>query len=94
MPLKKRIVTLDGGQIATAEDVYEAFAIQLGLPEYFGRNLDALWVLLAVDVQGPLEIVWKDAELSRNKLGGQFDLFVALLCDVEAERQDIRIRIC
>jgi RNAse (barnase) inhibitor barstar len=29
------------GRLQQQRMVYEAFAIQLGLPDYFGRNLDA-----------------------------------------------------
>ncbi|MDQ2675494.1 MAG: barstar family protein [Actinomycetota bacterium] len=36
------VVELDGGEIADRDDLMEALANALGLPEWFGRNWDAL----------------------------------------------------
>ena len=88
-----RRVLIDGGRVATADDVYDAFADQLALVPEFGRNLDALWDVLTVDVAGPLEIVWQDAARSRARLGGAFEPFVRLLRDLALARSDVQVRI-
>ena len=36
------VVAIDGGEIAERDDLMEALATALRLPEYFGRNWDAL----------------------------------------------------
>jgi RNAse (barnase) inhibitor barstar len=40
---KELNVTIDGTKISNAEQLYDAFLSQLSLPEYFGKNLDALF---------------------------------------------------
>ena len=36
------VAAIDGGDIADRDDLMEALASALGLPDYFGRNWDAL----------------------------------------------------
>ena len=88
-----RRVLIDGGRIATADDVYDAFSDQLALAPEFGRNLDALWDVLTVDVAGPLEIVWQDAARSRARFGDGFEPFERLLRDLALVRSDVQVRI-
>ena len=88
-----RRVMIDGGGIATPNDVYDAFSAQLALAPEFGRNLDALWDVLTVDVVGPLEIVWRDAARSRARLGDAFEPFAHLLRDLALVRSDVQVRI-
>ena len=88
-----RRVLIDGGRVTTAGEVYDAFADQLALAPEFGRNLDALWDVLTVDVAGPLEIVWEDAARSRARLGDGFEPFAQLLRDLALVRSDVQIRI-
>jgi RNAse (barnase) inhibitor barstar len=40
-----RLVVLDGGSWQSRDDVYRAIEAAIG-PQYFGRNLDALWDIL------------------------------------------------
>lgn len=43
----------------TTHDFYAAIAVALGLPDYFGRNLDALWDCLG-DLDTPTALVLTD----------------------------------
>lgn len=36
------VVAIDGGELSGREELMEALALALGLPDYFGRNWDAL----------------------------------------------------
>jgi RNAse (barnase) inhibitor barstar len=36
------VVAIDGGDVADRDDLMESLAAVLGLPDYFGRNWDAL----------------------------------------------------
>ena len=38
-----RVVTVDGGRIAGWADFHDAFAAAFGLPDWYGRNMDA-WI--------------------------------------------------
>lgn len=81
----KRCVLHD---IRTLAQFYDELARQLALPTHFGRNLDALWDVLAGDVAGPFEIVWEDSAQAQSNLGMDYSRLVILLNDLAAERDD------
>jgi ribonuclease inhibitor len=65
----------------------------MNLPAHFGRNLDALRDVLAIDMEGPFEINWLHADNSRKLMGKDFDRVVKLLREVEEERDDFQLKI-
>ena len=77
--------------IRTLDQLYDELARQLGFPRHFGRNLDALWDVLTADVEGPLSIVWEDAEQAQACLGDDYARVVALLEEAAAERGDMTL---
>ncbi|PKN51311.1 MAG: barnase inhibitor [Deltaproteobacteria bacterium HGW-Deltaproteobacteria-13] len=85
--------TLNGKAIRSLDDLYDQLAVGLSLPKYFGRNLDALWDVLATDVEGPFEIVWNHADKSRKVLGDDFDQVLELFQELEKERDDFELKI-
>lgn len=85
--------TLDGNTIRSLPDLYDQLASGLPLPEHFGRNLDALWDVLSIDVAGPFEIYWQAAATSRKLLGRDFGRVVKLLRDLEKDRNDFTLKI-
>ena len=91
MPIKR--CTLNGKKTASLDDLYDRLSIPLSLPKHFGRNLDALWDVLSTDVEGPFEIVWKDAGTSRKRMGKDFDRAVKLLKELQKERNDFKLKI-
>lgn len=91
MPIKTCKVTIRGEQLASLEQLYDLLAAELKLPAHFGRNLDALWDVLTTDVAGPVEIVWENAALSKEKLGDKATALMELLKDVCKERPDIKV---
>ena len=96
MPLnnqKIKKVLINGEQVVTIEQFYDTLVKQLQLPPYFGRNLDALWDVLTVDVAGPVEIVWENAGLSRTRMGETAAALFDLLNEVAEERPDITVKL-
>ena len=91
MPM--RACTLNGENIHSLADLYDRLASGLSLPEYFGRNLDALWDVLSTDVAGPFAIRWQHAAASRKSMGRDFRRAVKLLQDLERERDDFTLMI-
>lgn len=91
MPIKR--CALDGKAIRSLTDLYDQLSISLALPKHFGRNLDALWDVLSADVEGPFEIVWKQADASKKAMGGDFDRAVQLLQQLEGERDDFKLKL-
>lgn len=43
-------ITLDGGAVCSRESAYELLAAALGLPDCWGRNLDALYDVLTLSL--------------------------------------------
>ena len=93
MPVKgsPKMVRLQGKAIQSLDEFYSEIARKLRLPNYFGRNLDALWDVLTTDVKGPVELVWEDTEVSKKPMGKDFEKVAGLLKDVEKERRDFKI---
>lgn len=80
--------------IQSLPQLYEAMAAQLPLPTHFGRNLDALYDVLANDVVGPFEIIWRDTEASRQALGADtYATVLEILQTVAEERGDVTLDI-
>lgn len=79
------LVELDGNRLRSERDFHEQLARKLDFGPYYGRNLDALWDRLSADVERPVKLVWKDAEVSRLALGPVFDRIVNILRRVEEQ---------
>ena len=84
MPLKRCVLR----DIRTLAQFYDELARQLAFPTHFGRNLDALWDMLTVEVAGPLEIVWEASAQAQANLGVDYAKLVTLLNELAAERDD------
>ncbi len=84
-------VKLAGKSIRSLDEFYDEIAKKLRFPDYFGRNLDALWDVLTTDVKGPVELAWEDSEVSKNSMGKDFEKVAALLRDVGKEREDFKV---
>jgi RNAse (barnase) inhibitor barstar len=48
-------IELDGSKMTTIDDFYDEFAAKLRFPDYFGRNLGALWDCMT-------DLAWLDAD--------------------------------
>ena len=84
-------VKLAGKSIRSLDEFYDEIAKKLRFPDYFGRNLDALWDVLTTDVKGPVELAWEGSEASKKSMGKDFEKVSALLKDVEKEREDFKV---
>jgi ribonuclease inhibitor len=89
MPVKKYV--LDGQAIQSLDSFYKEIAKVLPLPDYFGRNLDALADVLTTDLAGPCEILWEKSALSKQAMNRDFQRIRSVLKHVAQEREDIKI---
>ncbi|MFF5082524.1 barstar family protein [Actinoplanes sp. NPDC000266] len=64
---------IQGADIGSELDFHRAVAGALDLGPYHGRNLSALWDALSANVERPVCLIWRDADISRRRLGD--DLF-------------------
>ncbi|QRK12081.1 barstar family protein [Archangium violaceum] len=86
------LVELDGSRLRSERDFHEQLARMLDFGPYYGRNLDALWDRLSADVERPVKLVWKDAEVSRLAMGAVFDRIVRILRKVEEQDRTCGLR--
>jgi ribonuclease inhibitor len=64
-------VSIDGSLIKSESDLHEVLSRKLDFGPYYGRNLDALWDRLSMDVERPVELVWEKSEVSKTFLGAE-----------------------
>jgi len=74
--MKKAI--LDGNVIKDRADLHDALKSSLGLPEWYGRNLDALYDCLT-DISEDTTIVIKDADALKKSLGAYAEGLLSVL---------------
>lgn len=89
MPVKA--YALDGRMILSIDDFYDKITKTMPLPEYFGRNLDALADSLLTDIEGPLEIVWEYSSVSQKAMKEDYKRVARVLRRVARERDDCKI---
>ncbi|GAA2405737.1 hypothetical protein GCM10010433_00170 [Streptomyces pulveraceus] len=79
-------IEIDGAEIRSERDLHDFLSRALDFGSYYGANLSALWDRLSTDVERPVEIVWKESELSRRALGeNEFEKIRDLLLRVQSQ---------
>lgn len=84
-------VLIDGESIHDKEELHDAFSRQLSLPEWYGRNLDALRDCLG-DIAEDCEIVLRNRERLLSHLGVFEGAFQGMLRDMAKENPHLTIR--
>jgi ribonuclease inhibitor len=67
--------------------LHEQVALHPETPDYYGRNLNALFDVLVGYYESPVEVRWFHADVARKNLGDRFDLILELLADAEKQWQ-------
>lgn len=86
-------VVLDGGKFDSLEQIHIFLQKALDIPDYYGRNLDALWDFLTGINEIPLTIRWINFKESEIKLGKDCQLLLQLFREVEEEKDDFQLNI-
>ncbi len=89
----EKLCRLRGAAIETSRDVYDQLARQLGFPDWFDPNLDALWDVLTTEIPGPIRVVWDDTECSQARLGKDFKRLRRVLREVAKQRADFTLEM-
>lgn len=87
----QHIKILEGKNIRSKEELHEALKKLLEFPDYYGKNLDALWDCLR-DVELPLEVEWKDYKESKKWLGKYSEETLKVFLDFQNECKDFKFR--
>lgn len=88
-----REIMIDGTQIDNDSQLHDFLKEALELPDYYGRNLDALWDCLTGWVETPLRIQWVNFQASEAKLGEYSHHVLKLFQDAEKEIEDLHLLI-
>ena len=90
--VKQLTLNLDGNILKSKEELHNTIAWQLELPDYYGRNLDALWDTLSTWSK-PLVIEVIHAEQFTVNLGDYADALFGLLRDAADENKVVILNI-
>lgn len=80
-----RTIVLDGGLMTSREAVHGYLARRLALPDYYGRNLDALYDILSAGLPEPTRLVVYRREALARSLGGYGEALLDALADAARE---------
>jgi len=70
-------IEIYGDQMTSESDFHNEIARQLNVENYYGKNLDALWDLLSTGVERPLNLIWLDVNISKEKIRS-FDKIISV----------------
>lgn len=83
-------IVLDGEQMPNRRSVHNYLAEQLGLPEYYGRNLDALYDLLT-ERGSPTRLVVRHKEALLARLGRYGTALCRTLEDADRSNPNLEV---
>lgn len=83
---------IDGAQECTRDSVHSLLALQLGFPDWYGNNLDALFDCLT-DVHAPIEITLLHAPALEAQLGPYAQALVRVLQLAAQESSNVSFRL-
>ena len=81
---------IDGGTIGSREALHRALREMLSLPEWYGKNLDALYDCLT-DPREPVELEVTNAAKLCESLGGYALALLHVLRDSERENENLTV---
>ncbi len=79
-------IILDSKDFSNINELHSVLKEKLQLPEYYGKNLDALWDCLTGWIELPMTIEWVGYESSKSILG---DYAIKLLETFQDAEQEI-----
>lgn len=80
--------TIGDPTIETALQFHRQIADAFAFPSYYGKNLDALWDVLRIDIERPSTLVWRNSAQARAAMKKDFDDIVELIRDVAKHDRD------
>ncbi|TDU09975.1 barstar family protein [Bacillus subtilis] len=83
-----RKIIIDGRDFENIEVLHDVLKDKLDFPNYYGRNLDALWDCLTGWVDLPFTLVLINFEFSKKFLGSYADDVLEVLLEAQEELED------
>jgi ribonuclease inhibitor len=79
--------------VETPDDFYAQLSGQVPLDYDMGNTLDAVYDVLTTEVEGPVEIIWHNADMARAALGEWFLRLVDVLHTAAQQRGDMIVSL-
>lgn len=83
--IKKRLIVLNGDQYRSMEDIQTFLQKALAFPDFYGKNLDALWDCLRSAAGPPIRLIWINFHASQSHLGERANALQLLFTEAQAE---------
>ena len=87
---RKQIYRLDAAAMTDEKVLHEYLRVQLELPEYYGKNLDALYDLLT-DITSDTKIILENQELLAERLGWYGRQLLRVLRDASEDNRYLTV---
>ena len=87
----EKVFYIDLFEVYSKEDLQELLVKELPLPEYDGRNLDALYDVLGEQGSG-WNIIFYNSKFARFRLGKYFEALERLCKEASEDVENLKIR--
>lgn len=88
-----KYIVLDFSGITSQEQLYDYFEKVFDLPDYFGRNMDALWDCLLFWYDSETTIILKNVNTLPSNLLWLAEIMLTLFDDLQNEDENITVQI-
>ena len=86
-----RMIVIDGGMMPSKEEAHAYLAQKLSLPEYYGKNLDALFDVLTAGLEMPACLIIYRAKLLEESLGRYGRALLDVMTDASRDNPYLRV---
>lgn len=87
----EKVFYIDVMEVFSKEDLQELLVKELPLPDYYGKNLDALYDVLTEFGQG-WNIIFYNTKFAKYRLGKYFDALERLCGEACEEMDELKVR--
>jgi len=87
----EKVFYIDLEEVSTKEELQDLLTEILPLPDYYGRNLDALCDVFTERGEG-WNIIFYNTGIAQKRLGKYFDVLQRLCREVSEDVHDLKIR--
>ena len=87
-----KTILLDGKKMNTKEETHEYISKTLAFPDYYGKNLDALWDMLST-YDEPIHIVFKNTQTLKSNPDEYGNKILKVFLDAKENNDNISIEM-
>ena len=78
-------IILNGSKIKNMETFHEQIAVALDFPDYYGKNMDALWDCLTGHIDTEIELIWENHINFKNHALNDFNKIIDIFKELREE---------